>query len=143
LQHIEKNFGTLAWCRRWIEDQGQEKYLAALKNLVDAEIVRPYPPLVDIKGSYTAQFEVILYLWISIATYRQCTNWFCGDSILYYCDPIAKKLSRAAMIINLLSYLLLCCVVLVHKSYLHPCNRLQVGLAIVMLRGNYQFSDEI
>jgi len=28
-----------------------------LKNLVDAGIVEAYPPLVDIKGCYTAQFE--------------------------------------------------------------------------------------
>ena len=27
----------------------------ALKNLCDAGIVDPYPPLCDIKGSYTAQ----------------------------------------------------------------------------------------
>lgn len=29
----------------------------ALKNLVDTEIVTAYPPLVDVKGSYTAQYE--------------------------------------------------------------------------------------
>jgi methionyl aminopeptidase len=62
LAHIDKNFGTLAWCRRWIEDQGQEKYLAALKNLVEEDIVHAYPPLVDVKGSYTAQFEVYHYI---------------------------------------------------------------------------------
>ena len=29
----------------------------ALKNLCDLGIVVPYPPLVDIKGSYVAQYE--------------------------------------------------------------------------------------
>merc|ERR1712157_713815 len=68
--HYNKNFGTLAFCRRWLErpDGGsaavhgsngaaQEKYLGALKNLCDVGIVQPYPPLCDIKGSYVAQYE--------------------------------------------------------------------------------------
>jgi methionyl aminopeptidase len=69
LSHLDKTFGTLPFCRRWLErpDGGstfvngqsgkQERYLGALKNLVDLGIVEEYPPLVDIKGSYTAQFE--------------------------------------------------------------------------------------
>lgn len=69
LGHINKTFGTLAFCRRWLErDDGgsftvngnngkQEKYLAALKSLCDAGIVNPYPPLCDVRGCYTAQFE--------------------------------------------------------------------------------------
>ena len=70
LSHINKTFGTLAFCRRWLErpDGGsaavhgsngaaQEKYLGALKNLCDVGIVQPYPPLCDIKGSYVAQYE--------------------------------------------------------------------------------------
>ena len=70
LSHINKTFGTLAFCRRWLErDDGgstavngasgakQEKYLGALKNLCDVGIIQPYPPLCDIKGSYVAQYE--------------------------------------------------------------------------------------
>lgn len=69
LSHIDKTFGTLAFCRRWLErDDGgsfavngnngkQEKYLGALKNLCDNGIVTPYPPLCDVKGCYTAQYE--------------------------------------------------------------------------------------
>lgn len=69
LEHISRTFGTLPWCRRWIEreDGGstsinpkgakQEKYLMALKNLVDTGVVTAYPPLLDIKGSYSAQYE--------------------------------------------------------------------------------------
>jgi hypothetical protein len=33
-----------------------------LKNLVDNGIVDPYPPLCDVKGSYTAQFEHTILL---------------------------------------------------------------------------------
>lgn len=41
---------------------GQSKYLMALKNLCDAGIVDPYPPLCDVKGSYTAQYEHTILL---------------------------------------------------------------------------------
>ncbi|KAJ3384819.1 Methionine aminopeptidase 2 [Lobulomyces angularis] len=57
LNTITKNFGTLAFCRRYLDRIGEQKYLLALKSLVDAGAVDPHPPLCDIKGSYTAQFE--------------------------------------------------------------------------------------
>ena len=74
LAHINKTFGTLAFCRRWLEreDGGstavngtkgkQDKYMGALKNLCDVGIIQPYPPLVDVKGSYTAQYEHTIML---------------------------------------------------------------------------------
>jgi methionyl aminopeptidase len=75
ISHIDKTFGTLAFCRRWLErDDGgsttvngptgakQEKYLGALKNLCDLGILNAYPPLVDRKGSYTAQYEHTILL---------------------------------------------------------------------------------
>jgi methionyl aminopeptidase len=62
LNTIQKHFGTLAWCRRWLDRVGETKYLIALKNLCDAGIVDPYPPLCDIKGCYTAQFEHTILL---------------------------------------------------------------------------------
>lgn len=57
LRSIEKNFGTLPWCRRYLDRLGHEKYLLGLNNLVQSGIVEDYPPLCDAKGSYTAQFE--------------------------------------------------------------------------------------
>ncbi|KAL2019708.1 hypothetical protein VTK56DRAFT_9245 [Thermocarpiscus australiensis] len=57
LNVITKNFGTLPFCRRYLDRLGQEKYLLGLNNLVQSGIVEDYPPLVDQKGSYTAQFE--------------------------------------------------------------------------------------
>ncbi|KAL2255887.1 hypothetical protein VTK26DRAFT_2530 [Humicola hyalothermophila] len=57
LNVINKNFGTLPFCRRYLDRLGQEKYLLGLNNLVSNGIVESYPPLVDKKGSYTAQFE--------------------------------------------------------------------------------------
>ena len=74
LGHINKTFGTLAFCRRWLErpDGGsfaingnggkQERYLGALKNLCEAQLITPYPPLVDVRGSYTAQYEHTILL---------------------------------------------------------------------------------
>ncbi|CAM9149457.1 unnamed protein product [Ectocarpus sp. 8 AP-2014] len=69
LSHINKTFGTLAFCRRWLErpDGGsttingvsgkQEKYVGALKQLCDSGLVNAYPPLCDVRGSYVAQYE--------------------------------------------------------------------------------------
>ncbi|ODM22373.1 Methionine aminopeptidase 2 [Aspergillus cristatus] len=57
LNVINKNFGTLPFCRRYLDRLGQEKYLLGLNNLVNSGIVQDYPPLCDIKGSYTAQYE--------------------------------------------------------------------------------------
>uniref|UniRef100_A0A3B3DFN0 Methionine aminopeptidase 2 n=2 Tax=Oryzias melastigma TaxID=30732 RepID=A0A3B3DFN0_ORYME len=62
LNVINENFGTLAFCRRWMDRLGESKYLMALKNLCDLGIIDPYPPLCDIKGSYTAQYEHTILL---------------------------------------------------------------------------------
>ncbi|KAK6222789.1 Methionine aminopeptidase 2 [Pestalotiopsis sp. IQ-011] len=62
LNVIKKNFGTLPWCRRYLDRIGQEKYLLGLSHLVKTGVVEDYPPLVDKKGSYTAQFEHTILL---------------------------------------------------------------------------------
>ncbi|KAK5171455.1 Methionine aminopeptidase 2 [Saxophila tyrrhenica] len=62
LRSIDKNFGTLPFCRRYLDRLGHDKYLLGLNNLVQAGIVQDYPPLVDIKGSYTAQLEHTILL---------------------------------------------------------------------------------
>jgi len=62
LNVINKNFGTLPFCRRYLDRLGQDKYLLGLNNLVTSGIVESYPPLCDIKGSYTAQFEHTILL---------------------------------------------------------------------------------
>ena len=59
---INHNFGTLAFCRRYLDRIGESKYLMALKNLIDLDVVHSYPPLVDLKGSFTAQYEHTLIL---------------------------------------------------------------------------------
>ena len=62
LATINKHFGTLAFCRRWLDRIGETRYLMALKDLGEKGIVEPYPPLCDIKGCYTAQFEHTILL---------------------------------------------------------------------------------
>lgn len=77
---IRDNFGTLVFCRRYLDRLGLDRYLAgvsitilALGKSVHADtrqmnclisngVVEPYQPLADIEGSYSAQFEhVSLY----------------------------------------------------------------------------------
>jgi methionyl aminopeptidase len=62
LNTIDLNFGTLPFCRRYLDRVGESKYLGALKMLVDDGVVDSYPPLVDIKGCFTAQFEHTILL---------------------------------------------------------------------------------
>lgn len=54
---INKNFGTLAFCRRWLEDAGQKRYLLSLKKLIDEGFINAYPPLCDVATSMTSQME--------------------------------------------------------------------------------------
>ncbi|KAF2068780.1 hypothetical protein CYY_009896 [Polysphondylium violaceum] len=61
-QHINKNYDTLCFCRRWLDDAGEKQHFMSLKNLIDVGAIDPYPPLVDIKGSYVAQYEHTLLL---------------------------------------------------------------------------------
>ncbi|KAJ8097412.1 peptidase M24, structural domain-containing protein [Lipomyces tetrasporus] len=62
LHTIEKHFGTLPFCRRYLDRLGEEKYLLALNNLVMSGVVQDYPPLLDVKGSKTAQYEHTILL---------------------------------------------------------------------------------
>ncbi|KAF9922242.1 Methionine aminopeptidase 2 [Linnemannia zychae] len=62
LNTINKEFGTLPFCRRYLDRVGESKYMMGLRNLVEVGIVDEYPPLVDIKGSFTAQYEHTLVL---------------------------------------------------------------------------------
>ncbi|PHJ26077.1 methionine type ii [Cystoisospora suis] len=62
LKTIDENFGTLAFCRRWLDDLGQPHHLLALKQLVEKGIVVPYPPLSDVRGSFTSQMEHTVFI---------------------------------------------------------------------------------
>ncbi|KAJ3721821.1 peptidase M24, structural domain-containing protein [Lentinula raphanica] len=62
LKSIDRNFGTLPFCRRYLDRAGEQKYLLALNHLVQQGIVQDYPPLCDQLGSMTAQFEHTILL---------------------------------------------------------------------------------
>ncbi|KAN0100402.1 Peptidase M24, structural domain containing protein [Tylopilus felleus] len=62
LKSITSNFGTLPFCRRYLDRVGESKYLLALNRLVSQGIVQDYPPLCDVKGAMTAQFEHTILL---------------------------------------------------------------------------------
>ena len=59
---IEKQFGTLAFCNRWLDSLKINRYEHFLKNLVKANVVNKYPPLYDINNSYVAQYEHTIYI---------------------------------------------------------------------------------
>lgn len=62
LSHINKNYSTLAFCRKWLANDGFPQHTLPLKNLIDQGIIDPYPPLCDQEGCYTGQFEHTMYL---------------------------------------------------------------------------------
>jgi len=60
--YISKKYDTLCFCRRWLDRDGQTKHIASLRQLVTSGLLTAHPPLCDIKGSFTAQFEHTLLL---------------------------------------------------------------------------------
>jgi methionyl aminopeptidase len=79
LKTIDASFGSIVFSRRYLERLGVKNYLLGvsnrddtvctvvdfttqMKNLIDNGIVESYSPLVDVKGSYTAQFEHTILL---------------------------------------------------------------------------------
>ncbi|EIW71553.1 hypothetical protein TREMEDRAFT_42920 [Tremella mesenterica DSM 1558] len=63
LKSIQKNFGTLPFCRRYLDHVGEKNYLLALNTLVREGLVADYPPLVDpVPGAMTAQYEHTILL---------------------------------------------------------------------------------
>ena len=57
LKTIDENFGTLVFSRRYLERLGVKNYLLGMKSLISNGVVESYGPLVDVPGSYVAQFE--------------------------------------------------------------------------------------
>ncbi|KAI5361284.1 Putative peptidase M24, creatinase/aminopeptidase, winged helix-like DNA-binding domain superfamily [Septoria linicola] len=57
LKTIDENFGSIVFCRRYLERLGVQKYHFGMKQLIDQGIVESHAPLVDREGSHVAQFE--------------------------------------------------------------------------------------
>jgi methionyl aminopeptidase len=60
--HINKTYSTLAFCRKWLEDDGFTNHSLSLKYLCDQGLINACPPLSDVQGSYVAQFEHTFFL---------------------------------------------------------------------------------
>ena len=61
LAEITNRFGTLAFCRKWLDETFQ-RHIVPLNALVNAGAVDAYPPLNDVTGSYVAQYEHTIFL---------------------------------------------------------------------------------
>jgi len=57
LKTIDLNFGTLCFSRSYLERLEVKNYHLGMRSLVSNGIVESYEPLVDVPGSYVAQFE--------------------------------------------------------------------------------------
>jgi methionyl aminopeptidase len=57
LKMIDENFGTIVFSRRYLERLGAKNYHLGMRSLISNSIVECYEPLVDVPGSYVAQFE--------------------------------------------------------------------------------------
>jgi len=60
--YIQKNRSTLPFCTRWLERDLGKTYRSGLMELEKKDLLSSYPPLVDIKGTYTSQWEHTIYL---------------------------------------------------------------------------------
>ena len=61
-KYIDEHFSTMAFCPRWLEESGYTGIDKSLKYLCDHNLVEPYPPLADVEGCFTSQFEHSLML---------------------------------------------------------------------------------
>ena len=56
-EYIKGKYSTLAWCKRWLVEEGFKNVSLPLRHMINAGVVQEYPPLADIDGSFTSQFE--------------------------------------------------------------------------------------
>lgn len=86
LKTIDDNFGTLVFSRRYLEHLGVKNYHLGMKSLLSEGIVDYYEPLIDIPGSYVAQFEHVsesdssYWKFLALTFLRLCSS-----------SPIARK----------------------------------------------------
>jgi methionyl aminopeptidase len=90
LKTIDENFGTLVFSRRYLEHVGVKNYHLGMRSLVSHGIVEQYEPLVDVPGSYVAQFEHVSDLYHEVEM-ELLTN---VRDRLFSCDRTARKSSR-------------------------------------------------
>lgn len=60
--YIKNTHDTLPFCSRWLYDKFNNKYKAAMNELIKNNIVNTYPPLADIPNSYSSQLEHTVFI---------------------------------------------------------------------------------
>ena len=60
--HIKNTYGTLPFCSRWLENKFGIKYKIGISELSKLNIINSYPPLYDIKNSYSSQLEHTVFI---------------------------------------------------------------------------------
>ena len=61
MSEITNKFGTLAFCRKWLEESFP-RHIVPLNMLVNSGMIDAYPPLNDIPGCHVAQYEHTIFL---------------------------------------------------------------------------------
>jgi methionyl aminopeptidase len=75
LKTIDENFGTLVFSRHYLERLGVKSYHLGMRSLVSNGVVQTYGPLVDVPGSYVAQFEHVSWFHeLKTAEYADATD---------------------------------------------------------------------
>jgi len=59
---IKSKYSTLPFCSRWLYKEFGNKYKIAISELEKLNIINKYPPLCDIKNSYSSQLEHTIYV---------------------------------------------------------------------------------
>ena len=54
---IRKSYSSLAFAKRWVDAAGFTNHALAWRELITSGIIQDYPPLADVKDSWTAQTE--------------------------------------------------------------------------------------
>jgi len=97
LKTIDGKFGTLVFSRRFLEHIGVKNYHLGMRSLVSSGIVESYEPLVDVPGSYVAQFE-------QVSIIHELVIVQCADLVYLnrqYCsEPIVRRSSPEETITN-------------------------------------------
>jgi methionyl aminopeptidase len=60
--YIKTTHGSLPFCSRWLYNKFGNNYKIAINELIKNDIINTYPPISDIKTSYSSQLEHTIYV---------------------------------------------------------------------------------
>lgn len=80
LATIDKNFSTLAFCRRYLDRLGETKYLMALKNLCDQGVVQVGAQLLKVFYCLIAAVSVGCLVLTHTIGFCSCVSEICESN---------------------------------------------------------------